>query len=452
MRVFTGKSYQSIEMNAEPMPFGSVQHKGTGHAQKKGLTVITAALFLVGEMAGSGVLALPRAVVDTGWNGVVMLILCCAVAGHNGIMLGRCWNILQLRWPEYRDHVRDPYPAIGERAFGKVGKVAVSVCVNITLFGVATVFLLLAAENLQTLVQDLSPHNSTFSFCFWLIILAGALTPFTWLGSPKDFWPAAVAATVATVLACVLMFIGVLVDIPNFKHAKDQQEDIKAVFLTFGTILFAFGGASTFPTIQHDMKEPEKFYRSVVLAFAALLLMYLPVSIAGFLVYKSECDNNILSTLTAGGLKYASLILITLHLIFAFIIVINPVCQELEERLRIANKFGIFRILLRTCLVGLVLFTGESLPHFGAILSLVGGSTITCLTFVFPSMFYLKLSRQTSPDWPEIEVQPYEWAWHIEFILIGVVGGIASTYSAIDGIAGGFQVVPCYVNMTAADM
>ncbi|XP_066265164.1 uncharacterized protein [Branchiostoma lanceolatum] len=443
-----------VKAKDESTPFGSIQHKGdgAGHAQKKGLTVTTATMFLVGEMAGSGVLALPRAVVVTGWNGVGLLLLCGAIAGHNGIMLGRCWNILQLRWPKYRDHVRDPYPAIGERAYGKLGKVAVSICVNVTLFSGATVFLLLAAENLQTLVEDLSPHQANFSFCFWNIILAGALTPFTWFGSPKDFWPVAVAATTTTALTCLLMLIGILLDIPNFRHADDQPVEIKAVFLTFGTILFAYSGACTFPTIQQDMKEPEKFTGSVVLAFAALLLMYLPVSIAGFLVYKSECESNVLSTLTAGGLKYASLILITLHLIFAFIIVINPVCQELEERFGIANKFGILRILIRTCLVGLVLFIAESLPHFGAILSLVGGSTITCLTFVFPCLFYLKLSQQTSPDWPEIKVQPYEWAWHIEFILIGVVGGIAATYSAIDGIAGGFHVVPCYINMTAAGL
>ena len=35
-------------------------------AAKHGLTVVTAALFLAGEMAGSGVLALPNAMVGTG--------------------------------------------------------------------------------------------------------------------------------------------------------------------------------------------------------------------------------------------------------------------------------------------------------------------------------------------------------------------------------------------------
>lgn len=36
---------------------------------KKGLSVTSAAIFIVGEMAGSGVLALPRAIVNSGKNG-----------------------------------------------------------------------------------------------------------------------------------------------------------------------------------------------------------------------------------------------------------------------------------------------------------------------------------------------------------------------------------------------
>lgn len=40
-------------------------------------------------------------------------------------------------------------------------------------------------------------------------------------------------------------------------------------FNAFGTILFAFGGASCFPTIQVDMKEPQKFPISVVLGITS---------------------------------------------------------------------------------------------------------------------------------------------------------------------------------------
>lgn len=40
-------------------------------------------------------------------------------------------------------------------------------------------------------------------------------------------------------------------------------------FLSFGTLLFAFGGASTFPTIQNDMDNKNKFSTSVMIAFSS---------------------------------------------------------------------------------------------------------------------------------------------------------------------------------------
>lgn len=42
----------------------------------KGLNVISAAIFIAGEMAGSGILALPRAAVDAGKNAVLIFSSC----------------------------------------------------------------------------------------------------------------------------------------------------------------------------------------------------------------------------------------------------------------------------------------------------------------------------------------------------------------------------------------
>ena len=36
-----------------------------------------------------------------------------------------------------------------------------------------------------------------------------------------------------------------------------------------------------------------------------------------------------------------------------------------------------------------LLFIAESVPSFGSILNLVGGSTITCLTFIMPPLLYI---------------------------------------------------------------
>lgn len=59
------------------------------------------------------------------------------------------------------------------------------------------------------------------------------------------------------------------------------------------------------------------------------------------------------------------------------------------------------RSVVRTCMMLVMVFVGETIPRFGKILSLVGGSTVTLLTFVFPPYFYMKLCSQKDPAWPE---------------------------------------------------
>ena len=100
-----------------------------------GLTAFTAALFIVGEMAGSGVLALPNAVANTGWIGVALIVLLGMLSGTCGIVLSRSWLILRRDFREYQEHVRYPYPALGFHTYGKIGKKIVQFCINATLIG-----------------------------------------------------------------------------------------------------------------------------------------------------------------------------------------------------------------------------------------------------------------------------------------------------------------------------
>ena len=60
-------------------------------------------------------------------------------------------------------------------------------------------------------------------------------------------------------------------------------------------------------------------------------------------------------------------------------------------------EFGLKRCLLRTVVMIIIIFIGETVPKFGKILSLIGGSSVTIMTFVFPPLFYWKL-KQSQPD------------------------------------------------------
>nr|WOE90273.1 amino acid transporter AVT1C-like protein [Scolopendra mutilans] len=430
----------SLSATTEP----GIIEKSDSDRTTKGLTVLTAAILIAGEMAGSGVLALPRAVADTGWIGILLIAVCCFNSGYTGTRLGLCWTIVEERYPKYRISSRAPYPIIGRKAFGKYMGILVSVCIAFTLIGTATVVLLLTAQMLHSLFI-----NNSFSICYWILIIGGFLTPFCWLGSPKDFWYLALGGLIATALACIFTFVQTILDkehniTPDPVNFKTPT--LASFALGFGTIIFSFGGASTFPTIQNDMKNRQFFPRSVVYAFIMLLIMYLPVAVSGFFIFGSSVSDNIVKSVTGGFFQTATIILLCLHMFFAFVVIINPFSQQLEEILHIPTKLHWKRCVFRTFVVGLVIFIGESIPNFGSIMALIGGSTITLLTFVFPPLFYMRLCHQKNPNWKTRKLTLHEQVYLVELILIGLLGGVMSTWSAVTSIINNFTVAfPCYM-------
>ncbi len=62
----------------------------------------------------------------------------------------------------------------------------VLVSVEVNLFGTAVVDMLLASENIQSIIEN--NFDVDISFCYWLLLIAMVLIPLTWLATPKDFW------------------------------------------------------------------------------------------------------------------------------------------------------------------------------------------------------------------------------------------------------------------------
>ena len=79
------------------------------------------------------------------------------------------------------------------------------------------------------------------------------------------------------------------------------------------------------------------------MAYLGVLAMYLPVAILGFLAFGDDMQTNILLNLSStSGITKCVAALIASHLLFSFIIVINPVSQLLEEWLNVPK--GLFLV------------------------------------------------------------------------------------------------------------
>ncbi|VDK18668.1 unnamed protein product [Anisakis simplex] len=84
-------------------------------------------------------------------------------------------------------------------------------------------------------------------------------------------------------------------------------------------------------------------------------------------------------------------------------------------------------------------FIAETIPNFGPLLDLVGGSTITLTALVFPCLFYLYLSVGEDAMNSECTSAQFE-----EYSL-AIVGGAATTYSAIRELVTTQFSLPCYL-------
>jgi len=164
------------------------------------------------------------------------------------------------------------------------------------------------------------------------------------------------------------------------------------------------------------------------------------------------------------------MVLITCHALFVYFILINPISQDLEEVLGIPKHFTWKRIFTRTFMVLFILFVALTVPNFGILLNLIGGTTIAAMTYVCPGPFYMALRYLTEGNrhvqvtnihgsvQRHVEKMPWYshissygskipwWEWLVNglIVIIGIAGGVATIYATIDSLSSIGS--PCYTS------
>ncbi|GMT26157.1 hypothetical protein PFISCL1PPCAC_17454 [Pristionchus fissidentatus] len=426
----------------------------------KGLGWIVTALFVVGCLAGGGIVAIPTALIQaTPYLGVAILLTMAAIVTFTSFIVGKSWNQLRDCWPEYREYTRKPYSEIGFRAVGPRMRVFVSLVNSCSQFMTGVVYLLLSSKNIKDAAKAFLDIDLTF--CLVVLIVALCLLPFTFLRSPVDFWWVIVLAMLTTSGAVALILVGAARDYSTCS-THNSLPDLKPsnIFLALGTFLFSFCGHAAFPTIQHDMKTPTDFTKSTYLAFGITTLMYVVTGVAGFLAYGDSLRSSVINSVQTIAIQQAINLLITVHLLLTLVMAFNPVSQELEDLFRVPHTFCWQRVVVRTAVLATATFVAESVPSFGPLLDLVGGSTLTLSAIIFPSIFFFLLNArhekmlETGEDHGPVtdikEVIKYNRPWILLAcaitVVLGFIGGGAATFSAIRQIISTKFEYPCYVS------
>jgi len=231
------------------------------------------------------------------------------------------------------------------------------------------------------------------------------MLPLTYLGTPKDFSAIGPLATTCSIVSglFILINLAMISHSNGFTVPKRYLVNPETALAAFGTLQFTFGGIAIFPTIQNDLEEPEKFPYAVAVGYSIVVAVYTLISTLAFVILDEKIQEDLLTSFSTMSLykecvyfrTYVILaqILICGHVLSAFVMLINPINQQLEGMFNAPVYFTWQRIIIRTTMVLIIIAIAISIPNFGPILSLAGGTLFTLLNVIFPILFYCKLTN-----------------------------------------------------------
>uniref|UniRef100_A0A8R1HPH0 Aa_trans domain-containing protein n=1 Tax=Caenorhabditis japonica TaxID=281687 RepID=A0A8R1HPH0_CAEJA len=255
-----------------------------------------------------------------------------------------------------------------------------------------------------------------------------------------------IVAAVSTLTAVALILLGYFLDANEcHQYASYPEFTPAAASNSLATIIFAYGGHPCLPTIVHDMKTPQHFFRCFLLSYIALFLLYTPVSLLGFWIYGDSVSDSIISSIQNDSLRRAISILIAIHVFFSILIIVNPLLQASEHVFGVKQEFGFGRFVTRTIVFWVIILSAASVPNFGIVVNLVGGSTLPLLVLIFPPLFamFLEVRQKLEQDGAKEEFSLKSiWHYHpkprllldILIIALGFYVMFHSTYHSVSSL------------------
>ncbi|KAK7394496.1 hypothetical protein VNO78_15025 [Psophocarpus tetragonolobus] len=388
------------------------------HSTKNTVSFFSTCLNGLNAISGVGILSVPYAVASGGWLSLALLFAIAAAAFYSGLLIKKCMD--------KNSNIRT-YPDIGELAFGKTGRLIISVFMYTELYLVSIGFLILEGDNLSNLfpigefqIAGLAIGGKQF----FVILVSVVILPTVWLDNLSLLSYVSASGVFASAVIILSITWTATFDGVGF-HQKGTLVNWNGIPTAVSLYAFCYCAHPVFPTLYNSMTNKHQFSNVLIVCFILTTVGYASMAIIGYLMFGAKVESQITLNLPLNKVSSQLAIYTTLvNPIAKFALMATPITNALKELLPRTYKNRVTSILVSTVLVISTTFVALAVPFFGNLMSLVGAFLSVAASIALPCMCYLKISGTYMKFGCNTVVI-------VAITVAAIVMGISGTYTAV---------------------
>ncbi|TDG98872.1 hypothetical protein EPR50_G00204700 [Perca flavescens] len=414
---------------------------GSVQTRAKGASFASSVFNLMNAIMGSGILGLAYAMANTGIVGFcLLLVLVSSLAAYSIHLLLKLCDQTGI----------NSYEDLGERALQKPGKVLVGISIIIQNIGAMSSYLFILKSELPVAIDSfLSPDSVGHAWyedgrlllilvTLCVVLPLSMLTKIGFLGYTSSicFFFMLYFAIVVVVkkfsIPCPLPHnVTTLSGAFQILNSTDSECTPKLFIMSsksgyaIPTMAFSFLCHTAILPIYCELDRPTKAkMQNITNASISLsFLVYLISALFGYLTFYGLVDSELLLGYNRYMPRDIIVIMVRLAILLSVLLTV-PLIHFPARKAATLLLFGrrpfswLIHIIATLIILGVVLLLAIFVPNIRNVFGVVGSTTSTCLMFVFPGIFYLKINRGPLRSFDSIGA--------VLLVVIGFIMGIIS--------------------------